>query len=52
MEEHAALQNGQVVFGPIPQLTQVLVIKGVERIFPDVKENEKIKCWMLISKPE
>ncbi len=39
MEKHATLLNGQVVFGPVPQLTQVLVIEGVEGIIPDGKEH-------------
>lgn len=31
-EEHPALQDFQVVFGPVPQLSQVRVVQGVEGI--------------------
>lgn len=40
MEEQAALQDGQVVFFPVPQLTQVLVIESVEGILPVVKKTQ------------
>lgn len=32
VEEGAAAMNGEVVFGPVPQLTQVLVVQGVEGV--------------------
>lgn len=30
MEEHTTALNGEVVLGPIPQLTQVLVVQCIE----------------------
>lgn len=32
VEERAAAMNGEVVFGPVPQLTQVLVVQGVKGV--------------------
>lgn len=32
MEKQASLQDGQLVFGPIPQLPQILVVQRVERV--------------------
>lgn len=32
MEERAAALNGEVVLGPVPQLTQVLVVQGIEGV--------------------
>lgn len=32
MEERAAALDGEVVLGPVPQLTQVLVVQCVERV--------------------
>lgn len=34
-EEHPSLQDFQVVFGPVPQLSQVGVVQGVEGIVPE-----------------
>lgn len=30
VEEHAALLDGQVVFGPVPELAQVLIIQRIK----------------------
>lgn len=32
MEKQAALQDGQIVLGPIPQLPQILVVQRVEGV--------------------
>lgn len=32
MEKQAPLQDGELVFGPIPQLPQILVVQRVERV--------------------
>lgn len=32
MEKQASLQDGQFVFGPVPQLPQILVVQCVERV--------------------
>lgn len=40
-EEHAPLKDGQVVFVPVPQLTQVLVVKRVERVVPEKVHVER-----------
>lgn len=32
MEKQASLQDGQLVFGPVPQLPQILVVQRVERV--------------------
>ena len=34
VEEHGAVQDGQVVLGPVPQLVQVLVVQGKEGEVP------------------
>lgn len=44
-EEHPAVEDGEVVFGPVPQLTQVLVVHGVERIVP--RKNDGTQCKSL-----
>lgn len=41
-EEHPAVEDGEVVFGPIPQLPQVLVVRGIERVVP--KKNNDTQC--------
>lgn len=32
MEKDASLQDGQLVFVPVPELPKVLVVQGIERI--------------------
>lgn len=34
MEEELALSDGEVVFAPVPELPEVLVVQGVERVVP------------------
>lgn len=34
MEEELALSDGEVVFAPVPELPQVLVVQGIKRIVP------------------
>lgn len=41
VEKHASLQDGQLVFGPVPELPQVLVVQGMERVIP-VKERTRL----------
>lgn len=38
-EEHPALSDGQVVFGPFPKLSQVRVVQGIEGIVPGRTNN-------------
>lgn len=33
-EVHLAVEDGEVVFVPVPQLSQVQVVQGIERIVP------------------
>lgn len=42
VEESAAALNGEVVLGPVPQLTQVLVVQGVEGV-KTVKNGRNVK---------
>lgn len=39
VEKHASLQDGQLVFGPVPELSQVLVVQGIERVIPGKKKK-------------
>lgn len=34
MEEELALSDGKVVFVPVPELSEVLVVQGIERVVP------------------
>lgn len=42
VEERAAALNGEVVLGPVPQLTQVLVVQGVEGVIT-VRNGRNVK---------
>ena len=33
-EKHAPLQDGELVFGPIPELPQVLIVQCIKRVIP------------------
>lgn len=35
LEEHPTVQNGQVVLVPVPQMLQVLIVDGQERVRTD-----------------
>lgn len=41
VEECAAALNGEVVLGPVPQLTQVLVVQGVEGVITEKRQKCK-----------
>ena len=41
VQEGAAVQDGQVVAGPVPQLTQVLVVQSVERKVPETHTHTR-----------
>lgn len=34
MEEELALSDGEVVLAPVPELPEVLVVQGIERVVP------------------
>ena len=40
VEEHAAVADGQLVLGPVPQLPEVLVVQGVEGVVPGEIEGD------------
>lgn len=42
VEECTTTQNGEVVLGPVPQLTQVLVVQCIEGIIAKKKKKEEI----------
>lgn len=44
-EVHPAVEDGEVVFVPVPQLPQVLVVEGVEREVPAKIKSDKVSCW-------
>lgn len=41
LEEQPSIQNGQVVLVPVPQVLQVLVVDGQERVSADEARREK-----------
>lgn len=59
MEKQASLQDGQLVFGPVPQLPQILVVQRVERVISGEgiemscddgrKVTELIRCFFVTS---
>lgn len=60
MEKQASLQDGQPVFGPVPQLPQILVVQRVERVISGEgmetlcddgrRVRELMKCFFTTSK--
>lgn len=45
VEEHASLQDAQLVLGPVPELSQVLVVQGVEGVIPGKGGQTRLKEW-------
>lgn len=41
LEEQPSIQNGQVVLVPVPQVLQVLVVDGQERVRTDERKERK-----------
>lgn len=48
VEKHAPLQDGELVFGPVPELPQVLVVQGVKGVIPRKKNEDCMNIFFMI----